>query len=53
MTLNFFHENLQNIMGDLFENFDVSLGTKASCICLLKCQENCAISVPFNVIEMV
>ena len=25
-------------MGDLFENFDFSLGTTTSCICLLKSQ---------------
>ena len=40
-------------MGHLFENFDVSLGTTTSRIYLVKSQEICAISVPFNVIEMV
>ena len=39
-------------MGHLFENFDVSLGTTTSRIYLVKSQEICAISVPFNVIEM-
>ena len=32
----FFCENLQKMIGDLSENFHVSLGTAGSCICLLK-----------------
>ena len=34
----FFGENLQKIMGDLFEIFDVSLDITTSSICLLKSQ---------------
>ena len=40
-------------MGDLFENFDVYLGTITSCIYLLKRQEIFVISMPFNVVETV
>ena len=47
----FYHENLPNILEDLFENFYVSLGTTASCIWLLK-RDRFATSASFNVIEM-
>ena len=45
-------ENLQNIIGDMFKNIYVSLGTTISCICLLKSQRF-ASSEPFNEIKMV
>ena len=48
-TLNFLIcENLQKIMEDLLKNFQVSLGTRTSSICLLKSQ-TFASSVTFNV----
>ena len=37
-TSTFFRENLQKIVRDLFQNFDVSLGTTMFCISLLKSQ---------------
>ena len=43
-------ENLENIIGDVFKNIYVSLGTTISCICLLKCQRF-ASSEPFNEID--
>ena len=48
----FFCKNLQEIMGDHFKDFYVSVGTITCCICLLK-SERVASSVSFNVIEMV
>ena len=38
----------ENIVGDLFKSFYISLGTTISCICVLKNQRFSS-SVPFNV----